>query len=239
MESEIQWFLVEELSQARAHLGLRNDFEAKQRQLTHFGGVLAAFRYSGSITQDEQNTWNRKMLAALGYELSDPAPAGVAQAIYVGDPAKRQSQPKVQSAAVFIRSQPGPDREFEVHGGKLRVISLEFYDSMVSVRWRVSPPPDITSAFPAETSAIEEDIVGLEDWAAEELRRKGHQKLSMMRLYHFGLSDDLGTNYVPLGLRHGSSSIGTAGEVEFQAPPKEASELSFSWLDLDVRIPLV
>jgi hypothetical protein len=51
-------------------VGIRDDYEAKQNGLSHFAGVLAAFRYMGDITQDEEHAWYRKMLVALGYELS-------------------------------------------------------------------------------------------------------------------------------------------------------------------------
>jgi hypothetical protein len=238
VKPEAQWYLVEALSSARAHLGVRDDYEAKQNQLSHFAGVLSGFRYLGAITQEEEHVWNRKMLVALGYELPDPASPGVAQAIYVGDPAKRPARPQPRSAPVFIRSQPGPDDEFEVHGGRLRIIAFEFYDSVLAVRWRVSPRPDVTSAFPHESAALEQDLVGLEDWAVEDLRRKGLEKLGMMRLYRFGLTDDVGTSYVPMGSRHGGGPSGITGEAEFQAPPPEASVLVFSWLGLEVPIPL-
>ena len=238
MEPEAQWYLVEALASARGLLGIRDDYEAKQAQLSHFAGVLAGFRYLGVLTQDEEQDWYRRMLIALGYELPDPAPRGVSGAIYIGDPAKRPPRPQLRSAPVFIRSQPGPDQEFEIHGGKLRVIAAEFYDSAVTIRWRVSPQPDIALAFPDEAAALERDLIGLEEWAADELRKKGDQKLAMMRLYKFGLEDDFGTLYVPMGSRHGGAPGGMTGEADFPAPPPEASRLVFSWLGLEVPIPI-
>lgn len=44
---------------------------------------------------------------------------------------------------------------------------------------------------------LEADLVGVDAWAAEELRRKAERRLERMALYRFGLSDDLGTTYVP------------------------------------------
>ena len=225
---------------ARGHRGIRDDYEAKQNALAHFAGVLAAFRYTGDVTQDEEHAWYRKMLLAMGYELPDPPPPGTAQAIYLGDPAKRPTQPQAESAAAFLRSRPGPDEEFEVYGGRLRIIAVELYDSVVAVRWRASPEPDITMAFPQETAALEQDLIGLEDWAAEDLRRKGRQKLSMMRLYRsFDLTDDLGTAYTPKGSSSGGGNHEMTGEAKFQpGVPPNASVLTFSWLGLDVPIPL-
>lgn len=240
MKPETQWYLVEALSHARAGLGVRDDYEAKQSGLSSFRGSLAAFRYIGEITQDEENAWFRKMLVALGYEPPDPPPPGVAQAIYVGDPAKRPAQPPTPpSAPAFIRSQPGPDEEFEIHGGRLRVIAIEFYDTVVAVRWRVSPEPEITSVFPDEAAALEQDLVGLEDWASEELRRNGQQQLRMRRLYRFGLADDLGTSYVSTGSGHSGHGHEMTGEARFQpGPPTSISLLTFSWLGLEVPIPV-
>ncbi len=217
---------------------MRDDYEAKQRQLSHFAGVLAGFRYLEVVTHEEQQDWYRRMLVALGYEAPDPAPPGVIRTIYVGDPAKRPPPPQPRSTPVFIRSQPGPDKEFEVHGGRLRVIALEFYDSAVVVRWHVSPQPDIASVFPDETAALERDLVGLEEWAVEDLRQKGYAELAMIRLYRFALRDDLGTSYIQLGSHHGTGPNGMTGEAEFQAPPAEASLLMFSWLGLEVPIPI-
>jgi hypothetical protein len=39
--------------------------------LSHFAGVLAGFRYQGLITQTEEEAWYRKMVSALGWELSE------------------------------------------------------------------------------------------------------------------------------------------------------------------------
>ncbi len=239
VKPETQWYLVEALANARGQLGIRDDCEAKQIQLSHFAGVLAGFRYLEAVTQEEERDWYRRMLVALGYELPDPAPPGVSQAIYVDDPAKRSPRPQRRSVPVFIRSQPGPDEEFEEHVGKLRVIAVEFYDSAVAIRWRVSPQPNIASVFPDETAALEQDLIGLEEWAAEDLRKKGHQQLAMTRLYRFGLTDDLGTSYVPMGSRHGGSPGEMTGEAQFQAPPLEATQFVFSWLGIEVQIPIV
>ncbi len=67
VEAETQWYLVEALANARAEVGVRDDYEAKQRTLSHFAGVLAGFRYLSAVTQEEEQTWHRKMLVALGY----------------------------------------------------------------------------------------------------------------------------------------------------------------------------
>ena len=81
-----------------------------------------------------------------------------------------------------------------------------------------------------EMEALEHDVVGLEEWAATELRDKGRQKLRMMRLYRFGLRDDLGTRYVPKGSGHGGRPDEMTGNERFEPPtPSGASVLTLSW----------
>jgi hypothetical protein len=241
VKAEAQWYLVEQLSMARGLLGVRDDYEAKQNALAHFAGVLAAFRYVEDLSQDEEHAWYRRMLVAMGYEPPESPPAGTAQAIYLGDPAKRPvlpSQPDI--APTFVRSQSGPDDEFEIYGGRLRVISIEIYDSVVAVRWRVSPEPDIALAFPQESVALEQDLEGLEDWAVDDLRAKGRHRLRTMRLYRrFVLTDEVGTSYTPKGSSSGGSDQEMTGEVRFQpSVPSTASRMALSWLGLAVPIPL-
>ena len=239
MKPEVQWYLVETLARARGNLGIRDDYESKQRELSHFAGVMAAFRYQGDVTQEEEHDWYRKMLVALGYEAPDPPPPGVSQAIYLGDPEKRPPPTPAEITPTFIRSHPGPDQEFEVFGGRLRIIAIEVYDVAAVSRWRVSPEPDITMAFPDESIALELDLVGLEDWAADDLRMKAHQMLRMRRLYRFELTDDVGTDYVQRGLHHGGGAGVMSGEAEFRpAPPDTASILTFSWVNLKVPVAL-
>ncbi len=240
MKPETQWYLAEALSDARGRLGIRDDDGTRRNQLSHFAGVLAAFRYVGDVTQEEEHLWLAKMLVALGYEPPDPPPPGTAQAVSVGDPAERPAAPRQSdSTPEFLRSRPGPDAEFDLHGGRIRVIAVEFYDTEVVVRWRVSPEPDVAAVFSAEMEALEDDVVGLEEWAATELRDKGRQKLRMMRLYRFGLRDDLGTRYVPKGSGHGGRPDEMTGNERFEpATPSGASVLTLSWLGLDVPIPL-
>jgi hypothetical protein len=241
VEPEAQWYLVEALANARGHLAIRDDFETKQTQLNHFAGVLAGFRYLGALTQDEEQDWYRRMLVALGYEPPEAAAPGISRAIYVRDPAKRPLPPEPRPPPLFERSQPGPDEDFEVYGGRFRVISVEFYDSAVVFRWRASPEPDVAAALPAEVAALERDLVGLEDWAAKDLRWKGYASLRMplYQFGQFGLTDDVGTSYLQMGLRHGSGSYGTTGEVEFKPPSSEASLLTLSWLGLEMLVPIV
>ena len=177
VKREAQWYLVEALSRARGHRGIRDGYEAKQAQLKHFAGVLAGFRYLGAVTQDEEQDWYSRMLLALGYELL--APPGASRAVYLSDPAKRPPVPQARNVPEFIRSQPGPDQEFEIHGGKLRVIAVEFYDSVVAIRWPDAGNGALPSPEPAAKgqiflfSDVQKVQFGSKRWSVDGLSVKG------------------------------------------------------------------
>lgn len=62
----------------------------------------------------------------------------------------------------------------------------------------------------------------------------------MMRLYRkFDLTDDIRTAYMPKGSGRGGGHHEMRGEAKFQpGVPPTASVLTFSWLGLDVPVPL-
>lgn len=84
-----RWYLIEAVANARADPFAETDYNQKQRVASHFAGALAALRYQGSITQDEESSWYRRMLLGLGYELPDPPPPGAASIVYLRDPVER------------------------------------------------------------------------------------------------------------------------------------------------------
>ena len=225
MEQEIRWYLVEATAQARGDARHRDDYGQRQQTLAGFGGRLDALVYVGAISDDERNEWHRKMLVALGYELPDPPPPGAMQAIFVGDPRyvpEPVPQPPVPD---FIRSVPGPLEQIELHGVRLRVLSVEMYDVAVEVRWRAVPDP-------------ESDLLGLEEWAADELRRKASRPL-VHRLFEFTLRDDLGTDFVPLGGGRRGGGNETTGDSRFHpAVPPGAGRLTLTWHGNDLVIDL-
>ncbi len=119
-------------------------------------------------------------------------------------------------------------------------MAVEIYDMAVAVRWRVAPEPVISSVFSEEAAQLARDVDGTDAWAAEHLRTKAEQGLRKMRLYRFGLADDAGTEYRPVGGGHGGGNNEMSGEARFvPAPPKTASTLTLTWLDLAVQIPLL
>jgi hypothetical protein len=239
MKPEAQWYLVDALARVRALLGVQDDLQAKRAHMSHFAGVLAGFRYLGVVTQDEETVWNHKMLATLGLVGPDPPPPGFNQAVFVGDPERAPAPHDVSRHPLFVRSIPGPDQEFDVHGGRIRVITVEIFDTAVSVRWRVAPLPDISLAFPEEAAALESDMAGLEEGPKRLLRKDANRLMGSMRLYQFSLVDDIGTAYRPQGGGHGGGTRETTGEARFEpAPPSSASRLTLTWLGLQIQLPI-
>ena len=222
-------------------MGLPDALARRESLVAAFGGSLGALRYVDELTDEEESEWFHRMIEAVGIALPTPPQPGVGQAVFVGDTTARtaQLQRLPDEPPRFSRSVSGPDREYELCGGLLRVIAVDLYDSTLSVRWRVAPEPDIAAVFPAEEGQLLRDIQGTEDWAAAELTKKAHQRLRTLRLYRFSVSDDVGTQYVHCSASAHGVPNGWTGEVSFSpTAPESASELIFGWHALSVTISL-
>lgn len=201
-----------------------------------FSGQLSALRYVDKLTADEESDWADRMRLALGI-------AGNRIAVRVAHEGKPLAATPAPVRRVpyprFVRSIPGPDAEYELYGGRLRIMAVEVYDTMVSIRWRAAPEPDVSAVFSDEAAQLAHDVEGTEAWAAEELKKKAEKRLRMFRLYNFALADDVGTEYYEEGSGRRGGGNGITGEADFTpAPPATASRLTVTWLELEVEIPL-
>lgn len=232
MRQEVRWYLTERLAAARAALTEGGE-EHRQRTLAFYQGSLAAFRYLEELSPEEWTDWNVRMLQTLGAVPSHPV-EGVSQAVYVGEPGGRQEPPDRPPVPRFVRSVPGPDAELVRHGGRLRVLAVDLYDTTVEVRWRCCPPPDVAADEPIAGVPPERD--GHDDRPPDELHRRG---MELLQPYRFALSDDGGTVYAQVGGGHGTNGVEATGTVRFApAPPSTASMLLVAWLDGVVEVPL-
>jgi hypothetical protein len=238
MKQEVQWYLVEQLSKARAMADSADRAQRRREVLGRFGATLQAFRYLEALSEGEARDWNDRMLVALGLTPPPPSGHGMPRMIWVGDgPPPAPTRP---SAPHFVRQVLGPDGEFEQSGGSLRVLAIEIYDTMTAVRWRVAPEPDMSTMFPTEWDALQQDVDGLDDWAAEHLRQKAERELRMMRAYQFDLADDLETAYRFSGGGSGGGSGEMTGRATFEpAPPPSATRLVLGWHNVTAEIPIV
>ena len=234
MRQEIQWYLAEQLANARTTKGTR--MENRDRTMASFSGALSALRYVDELTTDEENDWNERMRLALDMTASRT----VLRRAGEGEPLPSAPSPVGHDPYPrFVRSIPGPDTEYELYGGRLRIVAVEIYDKMVSVRWRAAPEPDLWAAFPEEAAQLAHDVEGTDAWAVEALAQKAERRMRAMRLYNFGLTDDVGTEYHGTGGGHRGGGNDVTGEARFSpAPPPNATRLTITWLDLTVDIAL-
>ena len=116
---------------------------------------------------------------------------------------------------------------------------VETYTSSVVVSWRLTGSPNVAEIFPEEMEELEADLVGLDDWAADELRRKIERRLEQWGLYKFTLSDDLGTVYEPQGNRGNRFGVMEGLQVFSPTTPHTAWTLTLGWHDLQIEISLL
>ena len=229
--------MIEAVMNARSR-AVQDSF-TRRHALSHFAGVLAGFRYQGSITQVEQEAWYSKMITALGWDLPDLPRTGNAHAVRLeGD--DLPSGPELDfHEPVVLRSLPG-SREVVggYHGSSFSITRVDICDTRTVVEWRVSPEPDIASLFPEDFDALEAELEGIDDWAADELRRKAREAFIIGRVYVFQLTDDVGTHYQKSRhMGHYGSAVAT-GAVTFKPTvPDVASELVVTWHEARVTIP--
>ena len=236
VRQEIQLYLAEALANARAMKDVPRRENHSGVTMPGFSGQLTALRYVNELTADEETDWADRMRLALGMTANR-----IVLRVARDSQALPPTRPQMSRGpfAQFVRSIPGPDTEYELYGGRLRIVAVEVYDTMVNVRWRAAPEPDVSAVFAEEADQLAHDVEGTDAWAAEELKRKAEKRLRMFRLYDFGLTDDLGTAYHSKGGGRGSHGIGTTGEANFApAPPANASLLTITLLGLEVEIPL-
>jgi hypothetical protein len=239
VRQEVQEYLVKALALARASKERLSE-EQTERKLASFSGGLEALRYVGELSVGEESDWADRMRLALGMPIETPRLA------ITFDPAAEHGKdikrfPDVDPTRLgrFLRSLPVPDVEHERYGAVLRVTKADVYEMMVYIHWRLAPEPDLAAAFPEETAQLEHDIEGLDAWEAQRLRRHAEGRMRGMRLYTFCLADDVETEYRCIrGGAHGHGGEMT-GEAGFSpAPPLTASMLRFTWLDVNIDIPL-
>jgi hypothetical protein len=100
--------------------------------------------------------------------------------------------------------------------------------------------PNVAEIFTEEMEELDVDLVGLDDWAANELRRKIRSRLERWGLYKVMLSDDLGTAYEPQGGHRGNGFAVMEGLQVFNpTAPHTAWSLTLGWHDLQIEISLL
>lgn len=209
MRQKVREYLAEALLNERA-LKRHRVGQPAEVVLAFFSGGLEALRYVDELTADEEHDWTEKMRVALGVtrrldtRMGSPVPLNCS----------------------FVRSIPGPDAEYDLYGGRLRVVAVDVYDKMVTVKWSAAPESDAVAVFP-------EKAVQLAHTKSRRINPAARKRVMVIHR-NFRLADDVGTPYDTLG-----GGGGSTGESLFApAPPDNASMLTITWLPLEVDIPL-
>jgi hypothetical protein len=236
VKEQVQAYLAESLAKVRSLKGTRMQADP-QVIVANFTGSVAALRFLGEVTVEEEEDWARRLHVALEIAPKRWESHGTRDAeafSYVGtstydkDPVPR-----------FLRSIPGPNVEYELYGGRLRIIAVEIYDTGFNLRWHAAPEPSVLAAFPEDFRLIDRDLDGIEWRKAALVREKFNDRLRGFRLYQFDVSDDVDTQYRKSGDHHGGSINGITGEAAFvPTPPANASVLRIGWFGAEIRLPL-
>lgn len=149
------------------------------------------------------------------------------------------------------RLRPLPEAHFiEVHkvevpdqplpfGGRVQILSVERYDTRVTVTWRLAPRPDPLEEHALAMAAFEQESAGL----SEEERNLARVNLATDIVSNgqrvIALADDLGTRYQGRG-GGGSGGAGEwIGRADFvPALPAGASALTVHWGALEFPVNL-
>jgi hypothetical protein len=248
VEQSTKWYLIDAVAGARAQRHMRPDLESRRATFQSFSGTLSGLLYVEAIDREEQYLWAGKMLTALDFAVperpsSKTTPTGTSMTMpltYLGDGDPPEPPPVVHPKSHLLQSVPGPETDFPFHGSLFRVDLVEIYTSSVDVSWRLTGSPIVAEIFPKEMAELEVDLEGLDDWAADELRRKAESQLERWGLYKFTLSDDLGTVYEPYGPNRGNRFGVMEGHQAFKpTPPHTAWSLTLGWHDLQIEISLL
>jgi hypothetical protein len=244
MEQSTKWYLIEAVSSARISRLHRPELESRRTVYHSFSGALSGLRYVNAISWEEHAICTDKMLIALGFTPPERRKTDdhshFIPLIYLGDGDPSRDPSPLGQPSVLLRSIPGPSTEFEFHNGVFRLTSIEIFSDRVIAKWRMNDPPSVSEVFPEPLAALESDLEGLEDWAADELRRKAERHLGRLNFFHFSLSDDLGTQYESVQCRQDNRFAVMDGLQTFQpGPPHTAWSLTLSWQDRSIEFSLL
>jgi hypothetical protein len=246
---EVQQFLARRFEAARLRPPGLDITEYARSMLAHFGGALEAFRVVGAVTDDEFTEWMNRMRVALDMEpvtargsttqTDSVSTSVVAQRLPGAGPP--QSPPPPRSPPRFLRLVGGPKVEIDYHGGRLRVIGAELYDSQVCVLWRAAPEPDPARFSGAEIESTARNTEGLPTAERASMRRMAGRRALHDVLQGMTLVDSAGTSYGCTGGSSGGGYGETNGRTCFSpGVPADVARLTVRWVgvtfDLDLGV---
>ena len=236
MTPEAQQYLAQQVAfmrQEPGHTGGRVD--AANTALAHFGTALRALQAVGAVTQEEFDDWMGRARDASGWdavtELRRRARAGI---VHPAAASTHEEPPFPR----FVRLVPAPNEEYEFHGGRIRIIGVEVFDTQMILHWRMAPPPDMDLAFPEVAEAEEQETDGL---PVEERAKFRWRRVS--RNWHilgaFQIADDAGNTYDAHASFGSSGSITVGQHVITPALRDGATALVVDALGFRIAVPLL
>ncbi len=216
MDANGQRYLVKQLDLARTLPRLADSSRAQDRLLLTFEGAIKAFHAVELMNEEEARDWSDRMFAALGREPTPPATLG--SSVGKVPPTMRSSaqRPLTPFPASLSRIVPASDAIIPLQFGmRFQVVSIELYDTKVTVNWYLGPLPDVETQFATELADHDRDTEGLPEAERVASRQRLAAQLHGRQHVRPGLADDLGTDY--LSLTGGGSGNGHAwrGYAEF------------------------
>ena len=241
VDQEVQWLLAEKLLYIRTGLVNPREDVIRPRSvaLAAFGSTLEALRYVNAISDEESIGWRNKMWRALGLDPPNVGEPGTTQLFYLGDSEPPRSE-RINLVPQYPRKAIGPSEAIEAFGGSLRVEEVEYDDGVTLVRWQIETMPDVDAAFPDLTAALEEDIVGMDDWVVGHFRSKNRAALARNHVPRLGLEDDVATDYFehPVSARS-RLGVEVAGITAFTpGTPSHTEYLMIHWLGSSLKFSL-
>lgn len=237
MDPDAQIYLADQLALIRdgAPMGRERTPEEKSQGFSSFMSALQALKSVGAVDDSEIHDWSNRCLEALGEEQLEPLEprpgVAVARAISFSDgpppvpvprpvPEFRRLVPAATPAAVSL------------HGGRFQVLGVEIYDTQLAVAWRLAPMPSEESLSRRQLNELDQDTQGLPE-DVREVMRLGLVERRRMHSSTCQVTDDVGTQYQPMGGGSGGSQGELVGRTRYwPAPPSAARRLSVRWEDV-------
>lgn len=147
---------------------------------------------------------------------------------------RQDSEPSVpQFDRLIVGGEP-----MAVHfGGAFHVLSIELYDRLVAVNWRLAPLPDVRTSYPRELAQHVDDSLEFSESERKGLRTQFENMLRTTRCFDIGLHDDRDQQYRVIGGSASGTTTERIGRTRFE--PTVGEDVSQLFVEFGGRAPVV
>jgi len=240
MNAVVQRFLISQIDVAR--LGPPHHVIPKQhwrdwRQLTvaRFDAQLVGFNAINLLSSPEIDEWRARMARVF-----DLAEWRVETVRVSNNRFPEEDEAEQSTVPRFLRLIPGVSPVPTNFGGLFQVLSIEFYDRLVAVNWRLAPLPDTNAAYAAELEQHSDDSRQLPEENRKALRAHFVNMLRISRGFDIGLADDSGRRFMHIGGSSSGTSVERVGRTKFEPSLGEGvNELVVEFgAELRIHVPI-